>query len=436
MRYDVLIVGAGFAGLSAAAMLGKDGIKVALADKDRQVGGRAKVIEKRGFVFEYGVHSYRGGSRGAAARVLEEIGQGVDWIEDRATNYLVRGKEFLSLPGGPAEADSGNAALLEGEDLKRAVEIIGRLAGAAPEDWYGKSFADFLGDAASDETLLPLWKALGFTLITPDPARLSAGELISYLKTSFSAGVQSGEPRGGTREILKRLAETVKSCNGRMLLRTRVQELKIDRNRIWEAVTSRGNVHADAVIYAAPMQQLFGVMDKKYFKPDFISLCDKLKPTAGVSIDFALNRKISEVKGWILDVDENIMGRFPSNTDPSIAPEGRQISSWLMLSDPDDMRNRKTAQAGIRQLKARIRRLFPKFFDSVDFERILVLPMIDGVELSVDQCRPSRPQVACPGIDNLFFIGDCVSAEGVSGDIAWNSAREAVGLVKKVLGRG
>jgi phytoene desaturase len=54
----IIIIGAGFAGLSAACVLAKEGFKVTLLEKNDQPGGRARVWEQDGFKFDMGPSWY------------------------------------------------------------------------------------------------------------------------------------------------------------------------------------------------------------------------------------------------------------------------------------------------------------------------------------------------------------------------------------------
>lgn len=58
MNKKVLILGAGPAGLAAASELTKNKIYPVLIDKDKQVGGLSKTIEKNGYYFDLGGHRF------------------------------------------------------------------------------------------------------------------------------------------------------------------------------------------------------------------------------------------------------------------------------------------------------------------------------------------------------------------------------------------
>ena len=55
---SIHIIGSGFSGLAAAALLAKQGFNVTVLEKNNQVGGRARLWEKDGFTFDMGPSWY------------------------------------------------------------------------------------------------------------------------------------------------------------------------------------------------------------------------------------------------------------------------------------------------------------------------------------------------------------------------------------------
>lgn len=54
----VIIVGAGFGGISAAALLARDGFEVTVIEKNEQPGGRGSVYQEDGYTFDMGPSWY------------------------------------------------------------------------------------------------------------------------------------------------------------------------------------------------------------------------------------------------------------------------------------------------------------------------------------------------------------------------------------------
>src|ERR1700761_1290733 len=54
----IVVIGSGFAGLSAACVLAKEGYKVTILEKNKQPGGRAGIWRQDGFTFDMGPSWY------------------------------------------------------------------------------------------------------------------------------------------------------------------------------------------------------------------------------------------------------------------------------------------------------------------------------------------------------------------------------------------
>jgi len=432
MTYDAIVIGAGFAGLSAAALLGRAGCKVAVLEQDSAVGGRARVMERAGYRLEYGLHSFRHGDHGIAAAVMKELGRPLQFVGGRPTNYLVRGKELVAT--SRSRSEEGQHAYDE-ETFRRIQEIGLKLVQADPRAWYDKSFAEFLGEAAADEELKEFYLTVGFALMEPDPAELSAGELISFMQKAVATHWQVGDLQGGSRQLFDHLTEVIAEAGGSLFLGSRVQQLPASDHRIEKVVASTGEFSAGAIVHAAPVQGLFELVDQRLFKPKLVRRCKNLLPTSGLALDYGLRRPVSEIQGVIMDPLDRVLGRFPSNADPSVAPAGKQLANWFIMLDPEEGSDAALVRSRIHFLRGRIRKLFPEFEAAIEWERILFLPMVDGAALRPKQSLPNRVDFSLPEVANLFLIGDTTAGEGVSGDIAFASARQAAPRVLKFLGR-
>ena len=59
-KYDAVIIGSGMGGLTTAYILAKEGMKVCVLEKNRQVGGSLQIFSRDKTIFDTGVH-YIGG---------------------------------------------------------------------------------------------------------------------------------------------------------------------------------------------------------------------------------------------------------------------------------------------------------------------------------------------------------------------------------------
>ena len=95
--YDTIIIGASFAGLSAAALLSQKNKKVLAIEKQPYMGGRAFYKEDNGFIWQYGQHSHRLGNNGIASKLFKELREKIDFLEVKVkqAESVSRAKQVL-----------------------------------------------------------------------------------------------------------------------------------------------------------------------------------------------------------------------------------------------------------------------------------------------------------------------------------------------------
>jgi len=87
--------------------------------------------------------------------------------------------------------------------------------------------------------------------------------------------------------------------------------------------------------------------------------------------------------------------------------------------------DRKTVEETEKRLKSIITTIFPDFISRVVRERKIIVPVMNGNVLTPAQSKPHRPDIACPTLIGLYWIGDTVRGDGCSGDISFSSAMKA-----------
>ena len=97
-KFDVAIVGGGFAGLTAALFLAKEGKKVVVLEKSDRYGGRSMTINKNGVLMNLGAHAlYKGGE---AMKIFDELGITINGNEPSTNAHAIWKNEVYQVPMG------------------------------------------------------------------------------------------------------------------------------------------------------------------------------------------------------------------------------------------------------------------------------------------------------------------------------------------------
>jgi len=79
MKYDVLIVGGGAAGLTAAAYTSRAGLHVALLDKQEKPGGLLQQVNRKGFIFDMGLRAIE--DSGIILPMLSDLNLSMEYVK-------------------------------------------------------------------------------------------------------------------------------------------------------------------------------------------------------------------------------------------------------------------------------------------------------------------------------------------------------------------
>lgn len=252
-RYDVVVIGAGLGGLTAAALLAARGKAVLVVDQHYVAGGNATVFRRKGYVFDVGLH-YIGGCHGGGLipRVLRAAqADSVEWNEldpDGFDTFVFPDFRFR-MPRGLAKLENRLLETFPREQagIRRYMRMIEEMkqmseAFASPRKalwllprsrlllrWANSRYGEFLDSCTTDAKLRAVLAGQQGDYGLP-PSRAStvigAGMVLHYL----DGGAYF--PRGGGQVISDRLAAAIEKQGGKILLLCRARRIQVERGAV------------------------------------------------------------------------------------------------------------------------------------------------------------------------------------------------------------
>ena len=416
MGYNAIVIGAGTAGLSIAALLGKAGYKTLILEKNQFLGGRARIWNKDGFIVDYGIHTLRG--------FYQKVFHPLNMEIHKARMPLSKGiviEDHGILHKLPKMSSFLRAKTLTLKDINFLLRHLGRLFLVNPQQFFNISIKQWLDSINASQQIENLFKLLSMTLLVcPFIERASLGEFLLNLRHLNLMGL--GHPKGGFQQVHHALLWKIHKYGGQVQFGTKVEEILIKNSSAIGVRVGEKELYADLIVSTIPVQHLPMILDETLLDTSYLKLIKNLRPTAGISIDYGLSTKLYREVMFLVP-DPAILGSFTSNIDPSTAPKNKQLITFLNILNVEDVRNKPKAREKLKQAEKKIFTIFPEISNNIEWQRTLFLEMVDGVELNINQTQDQRPDVQVPNISNLFIASDSTCAEGAGGDIAFSSAK-------------
>lgn len=458
----IAVIGSGFSGLAAAALLAQQGHEVCIYEKNDQAGGRARVWEKDGFRFDMGPSWY--------------------WMPDVFENYFALfgkqvsdfyqlkrldpgyriyfGKEeVMDIPAGMRELE----AIFEQEEPGSAAKLRDFLAQAAYKYQVGMgdyvfrpslSITEFIDWRLIRESFRiqmfssmskhvrslfkseKLIKLLEFPVLflgaTPEntPAMYS---MMNYADLALGTWY----PDKGMNEIIKAMVKVAEAQGVEIKLNAEVKQIRTHQGKALGVETNRGFFEADVVVAAADYEHVDQQLTDKELRNYSKKYWDnRTMSPSSLLFYLGISKKISGLQHHNLFFDEDFSlhaeeiytdpkwpsrplfyASCPSKTDASIAPEGCENMFLLMPIAPGLNDSEELREQYYQVMMDRLENITGQSIrDSVIVKRSYALDDFKadyhsfkgnayGLANTLAQTAFFKPRMRSKKIQNLFFTG-------------------------------
>lgn len=289
VQADVAVIGAGIAGLTAAALLVQRGYRVVVLERDIHPGGCAANFSKDGYSFAVGATVAMGLEPGGIVRqIYDRLGLAANYVNvspamrvhlpDRVVKVMTRHSDWQvelkrAFPGSPAALRSRARFWREVSTLASAMAYVAKRFPVMPF----VTLRDLMDTAkAAHPKLVPLLFNLHRTVAERlaafgdnDPAHRAFidGQLLDAMQTTAEDCVATNGAFaldiyrygcqykiGGLARIAEDLAHFI-SCHGsEVRYASRVRRILMEDGQVRGVTTNRGEIHAPVVVSAIPLE--------------------------------------------------------------------------------------------------------------------------------------------------------------------------------------
>ncbi|CAM2008612.1 beta-ketoacyl synthase N-terminal-like domain-containing protein [Acanthopleuribacter pedis] len=330
-HYDVVIVGAGIAGLIAACYLQQKGKAVLILEYHGLPGGYLQNYKRKGYDVDAVTAFYPFVEPDEIiGRALQELGIAMDWIDCAVTPFRVTPDEGVV----PIEFKIGAKTQEENafdifrnftpgyeRELKDMLRYIfnDALIEREEEHYNRLTFGAFLGRFLPERFHRHFY--LPFSNPT-DPIEDTA--FIAYrVVFKMFIGVPQYYPAGGSKNLIGKLVERFRALGGTLKFRRKVLRVNVSGEKVRGVVTAKGEYTGDDTILACSPRQIFDAMyeDDKQVDNAYLRKVRALKPcmpSCVLSVFF--DGKLDQ---W-LEADElrhNLHAMYIFDHEDGVAPE-------------------------------------------------------------------------------------------------------------------
>ncbi len=418
-KFDLAVVGAGLAGLTAAALVAEHGQRVAVFERSDAIGGRAVTHIKDGFYLNLGPHAWYTG--GPGTKILARLGVAIPGRTPQPRGaFAVYGDRLHTLPIGFVSLLTTDLLGLHGK--LEAARLLASLTRLDTEVFSHQTIGDWLEEHVTNARTRDVVNMfIRVAAYANAPHLLSADAALYSFQLALRDNVQYLD--GGWQSLVDAVAAAARARGVQIVRGAPVAEVLHDRVVTGVRLEDGETVRAESVILTVPptsARQLVPHLD-----PAVTGRWDGVAAKAAC-LDLGLARLPNPVNTVAFGVDRPLYYSVHSAT-AALAREGNalvQVAKYLDPSEPPD------APATERELEGFLDLVQPGWRNEVLVRRYLPAMTVSHAIPSVTRGGlRGRTPVEVRELRGLYLAGDWVGGQGTLANASVASAAYAAHLV-------
>jgi phytoene dehydrogenase-like protein len=443
-KKQVVIVGAGVGGMSAGALLAKQGFDVTVVEQRDVVGGRTRTQVVDGYSLPRGAVSYQ--LKGALPALCQEVGAEFEvrpvsemwfWIKgsDEFAPLPARGsigkmiEMFLKVHGG-----GGKKKAIAHMGLQMSIARIGAAfkdPNAIVTDDSGPTFREWLTQYTDNADLIHLFHTITSAVSAVNDFEYPASHWFAHMAATEARMDQYALLPGGMAAVSRALGKVIEDHGGKILLNTPTRSINHAGGQATgitiEHEGQTRTLEADIVISNTGPTGTMKLAGEDAFDRDYLDLLrSRVRPTPIVATYTVSDEPLFEPRSALLAAGlRRIVTAVPlTNMCPEWAPDGKHLTSFYgtprsCLKPMDKEDERESNRQDVLDLFPDFEKKGGRFLD-------ISLRDIDDPDV-VARSWPGYNMPVTTSLPNLFNVGDACGPKGfVATPAAAKSARLAV----------